>query len=643
VTLKKKKETKDSEISAWKTRIERSKNYQTSHAKTWARNDKLLFGESEGVRQQNTVAYGWGLVQALMTAIYVQNPNSIMEPYDKTSSFDRGTMWSSIMQYDFDMMDLKSIGNLGLVDNFVAGYFACIEAVETDKSYHADEVAKKMYAMPEAQRYCARRIIPKDILFDWQGTRLDLSDSRFVIVAWYPTVSQLLKEKDGDFPDLPSRQDLMDLKTAYPDERNDPNSQKMGETRKTWNDETDPDFKTICVWEIWDKVNKKVVYVLDDTYVEIGSVDWPATFLIGQRDMFPVTLMGFHPMTRGLYPKPELDLIANQLGLLNLIDSIIYADATTKWRKLATLSGLISPDKAAKIVSLDPENALILIEQDALEELAQRMQHQGLPDLRGLVVPIQDPQVKQDLLLVRDMIRQEINDIIGYGPPERGGMPATRSAREAVAIKEKLDARLAKRADAVAEFYRLFGTKHFLLLQQTMMVERYARVFSFVNGAEFKAYQQEDLKGSFNFRVFAGTSGPMTTEAKQASELQLFQTLMPLIQTGQIPPEPPIMRLAESFQWVGVGQLLKNYVPATQELAMLLSAMQTQPDKIPPNALPEAAAKVVMAVLTPQQIQAIQTGMQGMTPSGKAQQARPAPAPKSVRGDPDALATGAAQ
>jgi len=143
--------------------------------------------------------------------------------------------------------------------------------------------------------------------------------------------------------------------------------------------------------------------------------------------------------------------------------------------------------------------------------------------------------------------------------------------------------------------------------------------------------------------VFAGTSGPMTTEAKQASELQLFQTLMPLIQTGQIPPEPPIMRLAESFQWVGVGQLLKNYVPATQELAMLLSAMQTQPDKIPPNALPEAAAKVVMAVLTPQQIQAIQTGMQGMTPSGKAQQARPAPAPKSVRGDPDALATGAAQ
>jgi len=91
-----------------------------------------------------------------------------------------------------------------------------------------------------------------------------------------------------------------------------------------------------------------------------------------------------------------------------------------------------------------------------------------------------------------------------------------------------------------------------------MEIERYARVFSWVNGAEFKAYAREAIQGGFNFRVFAGTSGPTTTEAKQASELQLFQTLMPLIQGGIIPPEPPIMRMAEVYQWTGVGQLLKN-------------------------------------------------------------------------------------
>jgi len=72
---------------------------------------------------------------------------------------------------------------------------------------------------------------------------------------------------------------------------------------------------------------------------------------------------------------------------------------------------------------------------------------------------------------------------------------------------------------------------------------------------------------------------------------------------------------------------------------MLLEAIKTQPDKVPPTAILEASAKVVMAVLSPQQIQAIQTGMAGKTPSGKAQEARPSPTPKANRGDPDALGT----
>ena len=636
MTKMKNKKSAEPKVSAWKTRIERSKDFQKSNSKNWDRNAKLIFGEVAGVQQTNTVAYGWGLVQALSTAIYVQNPDCMMETYDKTRSFEQSAMWSSIMTYDFDTMDLKSIGNIGLIDNFVNGYFSAVECLDTYRSERTDK--KNVYTVVDDQKYHARRIAPKDILFDWQGTRLDLSDSRFLFAAWYPTVSELEARRD-EFKSLPTREALMNLKTAFSDDRADPQSQKQGETRKTWNDEQDPDFKTVCVWEAYDKVNKKCIYILDEVYVEIGDLDWPATYQVGQRDMFPITLMAFHPMAKGLYPKAEIDLIANQLQMMNLIDAIIYQDALTKWRKWVTLSGLVSQDKAAKIVSMDPANALLEIDKDQIVELARELQSEGMPDITKIIMKLEDPQAAQDLFAVREMVKSEINDIIGYGPPERGGMPRTRSAREAVAIKEKLDARLAKRADAVAEFYRLFGMKHFRLLQQTLEIKRYARVFTWVNGAEFQQYARDDIQGGFNFRVFAGTSGPQTTEAKRANEMQLFQTLQPLIQQGIIPPEPPLMRLAEAFQWVGVGQLLKNYIPATQELAMLLVALQTQPDKVPPQALPEAAAKVVQAVLSPQQLQAIAVGMQGKTPSGKAQEARPAPTPKAFRGDPDALGT----
>ena len=635
----KEKKKKSDEVSAWKARILRSKDFQKTHSKTWDRNEKLVFGIYDDPRKQSAVAYGWGLVQALATSIYIQNPDAIMEPYDKSRSFEQGAMWSSIMQYDLDMMDLKSIGNLGLIDNFVCGYFAALECVDTQMSLRNAD--KNNYLVADSQMYSTRRIPPKDLLLDWQGTRIDLSDSRFLAAAWYPTVGDLNKKRD-DFPDLPSVEDLMKLPTAYPTDRKEYNKggQQKTDTQSQQREEQDPDFKTVCVWEVHDRINKKIYYVLDDTFQEIGSIDWPATFTYGQRDMFPVTLMAFHPVTSGIYPKPEVDLIAPQLMILNLLDAIIYEDALTKWRKYITFSGLISQDKAAKIVDVGPANAIVEVDKDILAEIASQLSATGeMPDIQKLVMPLIDPSPKQDLIAVRDLVRQEINDIIGYGPPERGGMPSTRSAREAVAIKENLDKRLAKRADAVAEFYRLFGAKHFLLLQQTMEVKRYARVFQFATGAEFKEYMREDIQGSFNYRVYAGTSGPQTTEQKRASELQLFQTLMPLIQAGMIPPEPALLRLAENFQWVGVGQLLKNYIPEVQRLAMLLEAIKTQPGQVPPNALPEQAAKVVMSVLSPQQIQAIETGMQGRTASGKAQEARPSPTPSQNRGDPDALGT----
>jgi hypothetical protein len=236
------------------------------------------------------------------------------------------------------------------------------------------------------------------------------------------------------------------------------------------------------------------------------------------------------------------------------------------------------------------------------------------------------------MLAIKEMVKQEINDIVGYGPAERGGLPQTRSAREAVAIKEKLDMRLAKRADAVADFYRLFGAKHIRFLQQTMEIERYARVFSIakeLSAAGYQEYAADDIQGDFNFIVYAGTSAPRSTEAKRNSEMQLFSTLLPLIQNGMIPIEPPLMRLAEVNQWKGMDSLLRNYKPATKALAGVLMALRTKPQEVPPQALLESAAAVVQAVLTPQEIAML----------AKATQAQGSANAPGARGDPNPTAT----
>jgi len=628
----KKKVEKPLQDSPWKARLMRMKRYKEKNSADWARNRKLIFGETEGESKENVFSFGWSLVKSLETAIYVQNPEMMVEPYDGTKK-EIGSLLTAIANYDLDQMDLKSIGNLGLIDCFINGFFACIETIETEKEtvrYPSGEEDER----PSDQRFCAYRISPKDILFDPKGRLLDLSDHRWVAVAFYPTVSDLKADKKT-FPNLPS--DIEDYPEASPEKPPAGQRDSRGSNLSTQpGGEKDPEYKTICIWEIHDRIKQEIVYVTDHKEKEVGTIPWPVKFKIGGRTLYPITLMAFHQMPDKFWPKAEIDLIANQLVKLNELDRQIYQDALEKWRKYVTIEGLVSTDQLAKVTDTSAPNAVITIQREDLERLAGNP-NSPYPDVDHLFGEVKDPSVKKDMIAVREMCKQEIMDIVGYGPPDRGGMPKTRSAREAVAIKEKLEARLAKRSDAVADFYRLFGQKHLMALQQRMVVDRYTKVFPAAKAglSEYKKYAKEDIdSGLFDFIVFAGTSAPRNTEAKRNSEIQLYQTLAPAAQVGKIPWEPLVLRLAEAFQWRGVDALLKNYKPATVALAKLLFAANT--GKVPPQALPEAAAAVVQAVLTPEELQLIAKEIQG-------QGSAPGPSmePQQSRGNPDEAGTGA--
>lgn len=618
----KKKSGDEHRDSPWKSRLVRMIRHQEKGAKNWDRNKKLLFGETESAGgKDNLYAFGWGLVKSLETAIYVQNPEMAVEPYDGTK-MEMGRLLTSISNYDMDQMDIKSIGNLGLVDCFVNGFFACIETIETDMEVVRFPGEDEDTERPTDQRFGAYRIAPKDFLVDPKCRKLDLSDADYCAVAFYPTIAALKADKKFTLPP-----EIEDYPEASAEKPPSPRTRGQGTGGGSVDiipgGEKDPEYKTICVWEIHDKIKKEIVYLTDHKMEEIGTIPWPVQYKIGGRDLFPITLMAFHQVPDQFWPKPEIDLIAPQLMNLNKLDQAIIQDALEKWRKFITLVGLLSGDQSAKVTDMTAVNALIQVDREDIKELAQLPNQ--YPDIKDLVVPLQDPSPKKDMLAVRDMLKQEIMDILGYGPPDRAGMPRTRSAREAVAVKEKLEARLAKRADAVADFYRNFGQKHIMAVQQKAVVDRYVKVFeSAKNLTEFKKYSKEDIQsGLFNFIVYAGTSMPRNTEAKRNTEMQILQTLMPLAQAGKIAVEPIIIRFAEAMQWKGIDALLRNPKPAAAMLAKVLMAANSQ--QIPPNALPEAAAALVQAVLTPEEIKLI---MKDQQPQGAA--------PVGQRGESDA-------
>ena len=540
----------DEDEEQWKKRLVSSKKFQAQYASGWDENRRLIFSELSTNKESsgagtppwasggaNAVAYGWGLYEGLETSIYVQNPEVIASARDG-ASMPVARRVTQICKYDFDQMNVKDVGNLCLLDTFITGYGAVIESVDT---YQSKDDEGNNTGNVSGQEFEIRRIAPMDILFDRSARRLDLSDCKYLFVAWYPTIEQL--RNDPNITDLPDDVDDWPECTEFtrahgPTDRSSSESHSPGQTGSPGG-EKDPAFKQVCVWEAYDKVNHDLLYISDHKNHIIGEAEWPVDLRFGCRDLFPVTLLYSHPVPGRFYPRPEAELIAPQLREINITERLISEDSRTKFRKWLTLAGIFTDDQKSKITDTTLANAMLYVSATQLQEvlgITGQMDPASL-DLKRLVVPIEDIAPKTDLYTRYQMLEQEIHHIVGYGPADRGGLPSTRSAREAMMINQRQDQRLDKRKDRVTDFHRFMAQKHIRFLQKYASTERYVKVLP--KSGELQdwfRYGRNEIQGDFEFDVVTGSSVPKTTEVKKASELQLFQAVMPvLIQLGLDP------------------------------------------------------------------------------------------------------------
>lgn len=630
----------------WQKRLIASKKFQSQYCSGWDENKRLIFSEMSTEKEAsgsgtppwagggaNQVAYGWGLYEGLETSIYVQNPDVIASARDG-GSMPVARRVTQICKYDFDQMNVKDIGNLCLLDTFIAGYGAAIEDVETYQDKDGDG---KNTGKVTGQEFEIRRIAPLDILFDRGARRLDLSDCKYLFTAWYPTVEQL--KNDPNITDLPS--DMKDWPESNEFTRAKQPADGTGEHAGGASHggsigEKDPAFRQVCVWECYDKVNHELFYMSDYKNFIIGHADWPVNLRFGCRDMFPHTLLYSHPVPGRFYPRPEAELIAPQLREINITERLISEDSRTKFRKWITLQGILTEDQKSKITDTSVANAMLYVDTAKLQDVLGLT---SLPadqvDLRNLVVPIEDVAPKKDLYIRYEMLEKEIQHIVGYGPGERGGLPSTRSAREAMMINQRQDQRLDKRKSRVSDFNRLLAQKHIRFLQKYMSVERYAKVLPKAGQlVDWVKYGRDDIQGDFEFDVVTGSSTPKTTEVKKASEMQLFQAIAPIILQMQGDIRPAFYRLAEFNDWDNVDDLFGGLKQKGMQTLQGLVAFNK--GGIAPEALLNLVAQLLMVVLSPQEFEMMKKQLEGGGAGGQA----PAPGQANTpRGDPTPLRT----
>ena len=635
----------------WGKRLLASKKFQTQYAGGWDENRRLIFSEMSNAKDSagsggaapwatggaNQVAYGWGLYEGLETSIYVQSPEVIASARD-SGSMPVARRVTQICKYDFDQMNVKDVGNLCLLDTFISGYGAVVEGVETYQDH--DEDGKNTGDVKD-QEFEIRRIAPLDILFDRTSRRLDLSDCKYIFVAWYPTIEQL--RNDPNITDLPEDMDNWPECTEFSRSSMPADAGGAGERQSPGQTagEKDEAYKTVCVWEVYDKVNHELLYLSDFKHHIIGKhldgnekPDWPVNLRFGCRDMFPVTLLYSHPVPGRFYPRPEAELIAPQLREINITERLISEDSRTKFRKWITLQGILTEDQKSKITDTTVANAMLYVDTSKLQDvlgITGAMDPSQI-DLRGLVVPIEDIAPKQDLYTRYEMLEKEIQHIVGYGPASRGGLPSTRSAREAMMINQSKEQRLDKRKGRVADFHRLMAQKHIRFLQKYMSTERYAKVLPKAGQlADWVKYGRNDIGGDFEFDVVTGSSVPKTTEVKKASEMSLFQAVAPVIMQMQGDIRPAFYRLAEFNDWDNVDDLFGGLKQKGMEA--LKGMVGFNKGQVKPEQLLNMLAQLLMVVLSPQEFEMAKKQLEGGGGGGQPQLGAPGQS-NTPRGDP---------
>lgn len=627
----------------WGKRLVASKRFQLKYSSGWDENKRLIFSEIATAHETaggqtppwatsgaNQVAYGWGLYEGLETSIYVQNPDVVASAHE-AGNVPVASRITQILKYDLDIMNTKDIGNLCLLDTFVCGYGAIIEGVET---YHRYDAEGNKTGDVSGQEFEFRRVDPKDILFDPASRRLDLSDCKYLFIAWYPTIDEL--KNDPNITDLPDGIDDFPESTEAT-RQNAPNDSTgdRGNTSPGQNGqggEKDPAFRTICVWEVYDKVNHRLIYMTDHKHLVIGETAWPVNLRFGCRDLYPVTLLYQHPVPGRFYPRPEAELIAPQLREINVIENIISEQSRTKRRKWVTWSGLLSEDQKAKVNDTSVANDLLFLDGTKLQDALGLPSSPGMEayNVNNLVASIDEIKPPPDLMPRYAMLEQEIFHIVGYGPSQRGGLPSTRSAREAMMINSEKERKLDKRRDRITDFYRSISMKHVRFLQRYMSVERYAAVLPKSIGLQdWVKYNRDSIQGDFEFDVVAGSSTPKNTEVHQANEQQLFSAAAPIILQAGGDIRPLFYRLAEVNDWDNVDEVFGGLKQKGQ--AALQGLVAFNKGQMPPEALLNLVAQLLMVVLTPQEFALMKQKLEGeMNGTGG-----PAPiaAPKGIRGD----------
>ena len=595
--------------------FQRAKKRLEDASKQWDFDKRLMMGQ---LGPNNTgIAEPYGLFRSLTSNILVSSPEVYFEG-KKPEQSQIAAFLGDAVNYDFEIGRFQGALKRAVWRTFPYGIGYVAENVETKHDY--DDKGKRVGILSQTINW----INPptRDVLVDADGFRHDLFDHRYVFMAYYKTVKELEDETDvdgkafysnlGEIEKIPSSNEG----TKTNDTRS---GQVLGNGARGQGPQTkNPKYNQLKLWKMYDRIGTKgdpmVYHFLDFDKRLVAEEEWPVPVEIQGKCQFPVRPFVQNEEAEDFYPPSEISLIRPQLINKIKLNGELIDVLTNKLNLIAALSPYLDDKKMGAMLKGGKRPRYIVTSN--IDVLAQGANAPKIDSASDALTRLADPMLDPAILQAMNVVDLQIQNIMGYGFPSRGGLPAIRSAKEAARVSDAMSRSLLDRQTIIEKFTRDCALYHAMLLKEITPEEeqRYFRVTDKLAAVQtWLKYNPTEIPNETDIfcSVYAGSSTPQNLDAKKAQWNSNMQVMWPLLEKMGYSPAPLLFKWAEINGVRNPDQFMKNQKGAAQELlAAIIKTGIDGPSPQSTQTLIKAQMTAIDAVLGPGEKQAVYQAME---------------------------------
>lgn len=627
----------------WKRREEDSEAYFKRYSRGWEKNRSLLCDFEKMVDQYGTyVAIAPAISFNFIADMYFRNPDPFIQ--DKGGDKDLSRILSDAIKSIHAESDSEQEYRHAFHDQWWAGFSGIVGSFSQKADPEVDEngnptieatgeldenMLPKMRPtgniVPYEQKILLRRMSPWKVRFDPKGRRWDMSDHRWWGYDDVAYLGPLMRDETLSDED---KGRLM----AYYGQGGASFSVEGGEESEsgTGRIETDPEFIRVAMRTIWSRPDHMIYRKPFGASFTFTPQPWDEEW--ERKDEFPYRYMPTpqripedRKNTEGFIGMPYLTLIGQHVLNINKAQGLLMGALEHVIDVYVTLKGVLDGASVEKMTNYGRAFKVIQLDRDVFNKYpTEQDKPVQVKDILTLL-PTGDTEDMQHMATI-DHEFGMIEQIMGQGPADRGGVAESKLATESLGIQQGLSRRMSSNRNDAGRHYNAGSRMAFIILQSRhTMPLRYQMTGAF-NEKTWATFT--DPRGNLkdidcHFDYATGSTEPQTREQAFALRERVATILMPIFQATQDTRQmmDVAKMLIEPLNVIGsdlffndelsqlIMQLLAIYrslaLPPGHENSVTADNAQVM------QQIPELFMKIAQIVLTPTQLAQIEAQVQG--------------------------------